>query len=489
MRILFVKPNMGLVHGQPYDDRGRMEPLTFAVLAGFTPERHEVYLCDDRFDPVPYGEPWDLVGITNEIYSARRAYEIADRFRASGVKVVIGGPHATLIPEEVARHADAVALGDIDGIWQTILDDAEAGCLKPVYRGLPLDGNELKPIRIRRDIFKGKPYLPVALTQFSRGCINFCEYCATSHLYHGCFPHRSPNEVADELARIGRKFVFFVDDNLVGNPEVAKVLFRKLIPLKLRWIGQASLKFASDPELMDLMVRSGCAGLVVGFESRDPANLAAMNKQFNLAGGSYDEVVERIRDTGIMLWSAFLLGYDHETADSIRETVNWALSKKFAFAAFNILTPYPGTAFYERMKAEGRLLYDGCWWLHDDYRFGYAAFRPKLISPEELSELGYQARIRHNTGFQILRRATDLKTNAKDFWSLFTYFAYNPIFRVEFHKKYEMMLGYRGHEREAREPRQPIITKASQQPCGAGIPVCLGSANTCLKTNETWKGL
>jgi radical SAM superfamily enzyme YgiQ (UPF0313 family) len=201
---------------------------------------------------------------------------------------------------------------------------------------------------------------------------------------------------------------------------------------------------------MDLMVRSGCAGLVVGFESRDPANLAAMNKQFNLAGGSYDEVVDRIRDSGIMLWAAFLLGYDHETADSIRETVDWALSKKFAFAAFNILTPYPGTAFYERMKAEGRLLYDGCWWLHDDYRFGYAAFRPKRISPEELSELGLQARVRHNTVYQILRRATDPKTNAKDLWSFFTYFAYNPIFRVEFRKKYEMMLGYRGHEREAR---------------------------------------
>ena len=190
-----------------------------------------------------------------------------------------------------------------------------------------------------------------------------------------------------------------------------------------------------------------------------------------------------------MLWAAFLLGYDHETAESIRETVDWALSKKFAFAAFNILTPYPGTAFYERMKAEGRLLYDGCWWLHDDYRFGYAAFRPKRICPEELSELGYQARIRHNTVFQILRRATDLKTNAKDFWSLFTYFAYNPIFRVEFHKKYEMMLGYRSHEREARSPRQPVITKAPQQPCGAGIPVCLGPANARLKTNETWKGL
>jgi radical SAM superfamily enzyme YgiQ (UPF0313 family) len=489
MRILFVKPNMGLVNGRPYDDRGRMEPLTFAVLAGFTPERHEVCLCDDRFEPVPYNETWDLVGITVEIYMARRAYEIADRFRAMGVKVIVGGPHVTLIPAEAAQHADAVALGDIDAVWQTILDDAEAGCLKPVYHGLLLDGTKLKQICLRRDIFKGKPYLPVTLTQFSRGCSNFCEYCATGSIYRGRFPHRSPKDVVNELARTGRKFIFFVDDNLIADVEAAKVLFQELIPLKLRWIGQASLNFASDPKLMNLMVRSGCAGLVVGFESRDPANLAAMNKQFNLAGGSYDEMVERIRDSGIMLWAAFLLGYDHETAESIRETVDWALSKKFAFAAFNILTPYPGTAFYERMKAEGRLLFDGCWWLHDDYRFGYAAFRPKRISPEELSELGYQARVRHNTVFQILRRATDLKTNAKDFWSLFTYFAYNPIFRVEFHKKYEMMLGYRGHEREARSPRQAVITKVPQQPCSTGIPVCLGSANARLKTNETWKGL
>jgi radical SAM superfamily enzyme YgiQ (UPF0313 family) len=449
MRILFVKPNMGLVQGRPYRDRGVMEPLTFAVLAGFTPERHEVCLCDDRFEPVPYDEPWDVVGVAAEIYMARRAYEIADRFRALGVKVVIGGPHATLIPAEAAQHADAVAVGDIDEVWQTILDDAEAGCLKPVYRGLPLNGNELKPIRIRRDIFKGKPYLPVTLTQFSRGCSNFCEYCATGAIYRGRFPHRSPREVVREVAGNGRKFVFFVDDNLIADPEAAKVLFQELIPLKLRWIGQASLNFASDPKLMNLMVRSGCAGLVVGFESRDPANLAAMNKQFNLAGGSYDEAVERIRDSGIMLWAAFLLGYDHETAGSIRETVDWALSRKFAFAAFNVLTPYPGTAFYERMKAEGRLLYDGCWWLHDDYRFGHAAFRPGRLSPEELAELGFEARLRHNSVFQILRRATDFKTNAKDFWSLLTYFAYNPIFRGELRKKHEMMLGYRGLEREA----------------------------------------
>ena len=486
MRILLVKPNMGLVQGRPYHDRGRMEPLTFGVLAGFTPECHDVHLCDDRFEPVPYTEPWDMVGINTEVYTARRAYEIADRFRTLGVKVILGGCHATMIPGEAARHADAVALGDIDGVWQNILEDAQTDCLKAVYHGLPLDGNELKPIQIRRDIFQDKSYLPVTLTQFSRGCPNVCEYCATGNLYRGRFQHRSLKEIASELAQNRQRLVFFVDDNLIADPEAAKALFRELIPLKLRWTGQASLKFASDPELMNLMVQSGCAGLVVGFESRDRANLAAMNKQFNLAGGSYDEVVERIRDTGIMLWAAFLLGYDHETVDSIRETVEWALSKKFAFAAFNILTPYPGTAFYERMKAEGRLLYDGRWWLHDDYRFGYAAFRPKRISPEELSELGFQARLKHNSLFQILRRATDIKTNAKDLQSLFIYFAYNPLFRNELFKKHEMMLGYRGHERESS---QPIIAQSLRMKESRTIPVMADGILGASIKSEIGEGL
>ncbi len=449
MRILFIKPNMGLVRGRPYHDRGRMEPHTFAVLAGFTPERHEVSLCDDRFEPVPYGEQWDLVGINTEIYTARRAYEIADRFRGNGVKVVLGGCHATMVPDEAALHADAIALGDTDEVWRTILEDAESGRLKPVYPGRSPDTGVNGPIHPRRDIYRGKKYLPVTLTQLSRGCVNTCEYCVTGNLYHGRFTSRSPQEVAGELARSGRKLVFFVDDNIIADLSAAKALFREIIPLKLRWTAQASLGFVADPELVDLMVRSGCAGLVVGFESRDPANLSAMNKMSNLDLGSYDEVVERIRDAGILLWAAFLLGYDHETAESIRDTLEWALSKKFAFSAFNILTPYPGTAFYERMKAEGRLLYDGCWWLHDDYRFGHAAFRPRHLTPEKLSELGHQARMRHNSLYQVLRRATDFKTNAKDFRSLLTYFAYNPLFRSEMLKKHGMLLGYRGIERGA----------------------------------------
>lgn len=445
MRILFIKPNMGLVQGVPYLDRGRMEPFTFAVLGGFTPPGHVVHLCDDRMEPVPYDEPWDLVGLNTEIYTARRAYEIADRFRTQGVKVVLGGCHTSLVPEEAQAHADAVALGEVDGVWAEIVADAAADALKPRYQGRP--GGDLATFAPRFDLFQGKRYLPVALTQLSRGCVNACEYCVTGNLYRGGTFVRNPQAVAEELARRGKQLVFFVDDNLLADGVAAKALLRALIPLKLRWSAQASLKFVGDSELMELMVRSGCAGLVVGFESLDPANLAAMNKGSNLAFGDYDAVVARIREAGILLWAAFLLGYDHETPASIRETLDWALSKKFAFSAFNILTPYPGTAFYERMKAEGRLLYAGRWWLHDDYRFGYAAFRPRHMAPETLSELGLEARLRHSSIFQILRRAMDPMTNAKNVWNLATYFAYNPLFRDEMLKKHGMVLGYRGQER------------------------------------------
>jgi radical SAM superfamily enzyme YgiQ (UPF0313 family) len=448
MRILFVKPNMGLVDGKPYLDRGRMEPLTFAVLAGFTPPGHEVALCDDRFEPVPYDEPWDVVGINTEVYTARRAYEIADRFRARGVKVVLGGYHTTMAPEESMRHADVAAVGDTDRQWPEILEDLAQGRAKPVYHAPPC-ANPIEGFDTRWGIFSGKKYLPVALTQFSRGCSGRCEYCATGNIYKGRYAYRAPKEVARELERDGRRFVFFVDDNLIASPERAKALLRELIPLKLRWTAQASLQFVADKEMMELMRKSGCAGLVVGFETRDAANLAAMNKSTNLACGAYDEVVERIRDAGLLIWAAFLLGYDHETVSSVRETVDWALSKRFAFAAFNILTPYPGTAFYARMRAEDRLLYDGAWWLHDDYRFGYGAFRPKRMTADQLAEEGLRARLQHSAVSQILRRAGDRKTNSKDVWSLLTYFAYNPLFRDEMLKKHGMMLGYRGYERQA----------------------------------------
>ncbi len=447
MKITFIKPNMGLVNGKPYYDRGRMEPLTFAVLKGLTPPEHECVLYDDRFEAVPYDDPTDLVALNTEIYTARRAYEIADQFRQRGVKVILGGYHATMIPEEASAHADAVVLGDAETVWPQLLEDAGSNRLQRTYRGCSGGVGPLEGIRTDWSIFAGKSYLPVRLTQFSRGCFNWCEYCATGNIYQRSHRCRPVQEVVGELARDGSRFVFFVDDNIVVNKPMAAELFRALIPLKISWFSQADLSFATDPALMELMIESGCSGLVVGFESLDPGNLKQMQKSCNLGFDSYDPLVERIREAGLLIWAAFLLGYDNDTPASVRATCEWALSKKFAFSAFNILMPYPNTPFYARMKAEGRLLYDGCWWLHDDYRFGLTGMRPKNCSAEELAQACLEARMRHSSVYQILHRATDTKTNMKNIWNLLHYFAYNPLFRDEMVKKHGMTLGYRGVER------------------------------------------
>jgi radical SAM superfamily enzyme YgiQ (UPF0313 family) len=465
MRIAFIKPNMGLVGGKPYYDNGRMEPLTFAVLAGLTPPQHEVELYDDRFEAIPFDEPYDLVGINTEIYTARRAYEIADAFRERGVQVVLGGYHTTMLPEESMAHADAVMVGDAEGLWPQVLHDAERRQLDSLYTGAPRQGPSLiNQVKTDWSIFDGKSYLSVRLTQFSRGCPNWCEYCATGNIYRRTHHHRSAEDVVGELRRDGSRLVFFVDDNIVADPEASRKLFRALIPLRIRWFSQASLNFSNDPELMDLMLESGCCGLVVGFESLDPKNLQLMKKNCNLQYESYDAAVESIRQAGLLIWAAFLVGYDNETVESIRATVDWALSKKFAFSAFNILMPYPSTPFYRRMEEEGRMLYDGKWWLHDDYRFGDAGFVPKNMSPQELSDAAFEARMRHNALSQIFRRSLDRKTHLKDFWSLATYLAFNPLFRDELLKKHGMMLGYRGQERPAPRLRRRSLTgrKADQ---------------------------
>jgi radical SAM superfamily enzyme YgiQ (UPF0313 family) len=447
MKITFIKPNMGLVQGQPYLDRGRMEPLTFAVLSGMTPPQHERVLYDDRFEAVPFDDPTDLVCINTEIYTARRAYEIADEFLKRDVAVILGGYHTTMIPSEGQKHATSVVIGDAESCWPQVLEDAENGSLKPLYLGMTCEAGKITGVKTDWSIFKGKSYIPVCLTQFSRGCPNSCEYCATGNIYRKTHRFREVSEVVDELRIDGRKFVFFVDDNIVADREAAVKLFKAIIPLKIRWFSQADLSFAADPELMDLMLESGCSGLVVGFESLDQESLKLMKKNCNIGLGSYDPLVENIRKSGLLIWAAFLLGYGMETPDSVKATCDWALTKKFAFSAFNILQPYPATPFYERCKEEGRLLYDGQWWLHDDYSFGQTGMEPSNCSAKELADACLEARLRHNSIYQILRRSTDTKTHMKDIWSFITYFAYNPLFRDEMLKKHDMILGYRGRER------------------------------------------
>ena len=246
-----------------------------------------------------------------------------------------------------------------------------------------------------------------------------------------------------EIKSQPRRLVFFVDDNMLCNHEQAKALCRELIPLRIHWVSQASIDMTEDAELMQLMAQSGCLGHVVGFESLDVENLHESRKTPNLiqAGRDYRAQLQVVRKYGLQLWAAFTLGYDHDTPESIARTVEFAIENKFCFAAFNILMPYPRTPLYELLRAEGRLLFDGKWWLHPDYRFNHAAFQPKQMSPDELTEACFQARRRFNSVGSILRRALDWRTNLRSPYRMGLYFRYNPLFRRETFKKQGMRLG------------------------------------------------
>lgn len=442
MKLTLIKPNIGRREHSLYVDEARMEPLQLGVLAGMTPPDVDLVLYDDRMEPIPYDEPTDLVGITVETFTARRAYEISAEFRQRGVPVIMGGMHATLLPEEVANHADAVFIGDTETRWPQVIADARQGQLKPIYHGPP--GIPQPGLCTRRDLFAGKSYLPITLLQFSRGCHFACDFCAVSVYFNHSHFCRSVREVIQEIEVQERKTLFFVDDNIVANPEAAKLLFRELIPLKVRWISQATIDMTRDQELMELMVRSGCMGHVIGFESLDARNLRAMKKSASFIGGyeHYQPQLDILRAYGLHTWAAFTIGHDYDTRASIEETLEFALTNRFAFAAFNILMPYPGTPLYRRLQSEDRLLYDGTWWLHPEYRFNYAAFRPRMMSPDELTEAGLQARTRFNSAGAILRRLF-ARENLHSLYHLGELLSYSILFRKEVYKKHGMRFGVR----------------------------------------------
>ncbi len=399
-------------------------------------------MYDDRMEQIPYDEPTDLVAITVETFTARRAYEISEEFRRRGVRTVMGGMHAMLIPDEVAEHCDCVIIGDAEPVWAEMIEDHRRGMLKRRYEPVQPSCPQINVIT-RRDIFEGKGYLPITLLQFSRGCSHRCSFCASSVYFKAHHYCRPVDDVIREIKSQKRKLLFFVDDNIVCNREKAKELFRALIPLKIHWVSQGSIDMLGDSELMELMVKSGCLGLVIGFESISPECISEMNKGTNRKGSAdmYSDEIKQLRKWGLQTWAAFTVGHDGDTMESIRATCDFAIKNKFTFAAFNILMPYPNTPLYEKMKREGRLLYDGKWWLHEDYRFNYSSIVPKNMTPDELTEISFDCRSRFNSPMSIIKRALEPHTNMRTPYRFATYLIYNPLFRKEVFKKQGMRFG------------------------------------------------
>ncbi len=391
MRLTLIFPAIGRRRGTPYLRLWQMEPLSMAMLAALTPRDIELRFYDDRLEDIPFDEPTDLVAMTVETYTARRAYQIASEYRKRRVPVVMGGFHPSLCPDEAARFAETVVIGEAENLWPRVVDDYRHGTPGNIYRESSRPAlNGLLP---RRDIFAGKRYLPLGLVEAGRGCAMPCEFCAIQSVYNATHQRRPLDAIVaevDGLRRKKRRF-FFVDDNLALHADEAKELLRALIPMRIRWLGQLSVTVAQDEELLDLLRRSGCAGVLIGFESLDRENLAAMNKQFNLGTGFYERAMANLRRHGIGVFGTFVFGYERDTSATIAEALAFTLEQGFYLAAFNHLVPFPGTPLYRRLAQEKRLLKPE-WWLDPNYRFNDVAFRPAAIEPGELREACLAAR-------------------------------------------------------------------------------------------------
>jgi len=444
--VTFIYPCVGRFPDAGYVRSWQMQPLSIAILSALTPATWERSFYDDRLEEIDFDEPTDLVAISIETYTARRGYQIAAEYRKRGVPVVMGGYHATFRPDETLKHADAVCVGGAEGVWARILDDTVAGALSGVYDCPSPKG--FGGVTPDRSIFRGKNYFKIGLIETSRGCRLRCKFCSISAFHNATYRRRPVSEVVAEIRTLKEKLVFFVDDNVIGDTTNAKELFRALIPLKIRWISQATVDVARDPELLDLMVRSGCTGLLIGFESLDPADLATIGKSFNTSV-DYATALTALRKRGIPVYGTFMFGLFADTPEHFQRTAHFAAQQRMLLAAFNHVVPFPGTPLYDQLQEDGRLPYDR-WWLSEDYRFGEPAFLPPHMTPDELALRCLRVRQDFYSLKSILTRTVAFSVNFRSLRLTASFIGLNLLLRREISQKNGIPLGLQDAETGAR---------------------------------------
>jgi radical SAM superfamily enzyme YgiQ (UPF0313 family) len=403
-RLTFVHPAIGHRAGESYIRTWQMESLPVANLAGLTPRDVDMTFFDDRMEAIDYDKPTDAVAIPIETYTAGRAYQIASEYRRRGVPVVMGGFHATLVPDEVERYAEAVVTGEAESVWGQVIDDLRHGTLKRRYRA---EQHPLSAIRVDRSLFRGKRYLPIGLVETGRGCGFRCEFCAIQTFFSNTYRGRPIADVIEELKSLKdqKKFFFFVDDNFAGDLKAGKPLLAELAKLNIRWLTQMSIDAAHDEEFLAELYKAGCRGVLIGFESLNEENLKIMNKRFNTMRTGFRGALANLRKHRIFVYGTFIFGYEHDTHRSFDEAVDFAVDEGMYIAAFNHLTPFPGTPLYKRLQDEGRLRYEN-WWLDPEYRYNALPFTPKTLTPDEVTEGCVSARRRFYGWPNIMRRST-----------------------------------------------------------------------------------
>lgn len=387
-RLLLIHPaprSLSVGFGQT--EGWGLPPLSLAYVAALTPPSWDVKIVDECVEILDFDEPFDLVGITAYTANAPRAYEISKRYRSKGVTVVLGGIHATMLPDEALQHVDAVVLGEAEPVWGQVISDHERGALARRYEA-PRQPLIRLPIP-RRDLLSRRYKLEAIQT--TRGCPFRCEFCAVTAFNGSDYRQRPVEDVLDELETIEGPVVYFIDDNFFGTKqhrERSIALCRGMLErgIKKTWVTQATLNVAQDEEVMKHARDAGCIGVLVGIESIQRETLKAMKKAANLQFGA-DGMAEAIRNLhryGIGVCAAFIFGHDHDDLGVFEDTLKYVRETGIDAVNPSLLTPYPGTALFERLQREGRLIYRS--YPEDWERFdeNNVTFIPKRMSVTDL---------------------------------------------------------------------------------------------------------
>lgn len=382
MRITLISPK-----GPLYRHRGgiwtkslRYMPLTLPTLAALIPPELDVQLTclDEGIQDVDLNLEADIVGMTVLTGSAMRAYELSRHFRSRGIKVVLGGPHVTLVPDDAQPHADAIVVGYAEQEWPRLLKDFAAGNLKPRYNQAPnleIGGYPLP----KRDVLPRSKYLTSFVFEANRGCIHSCSFCVVPAAWGRKPFQKPPEEIVEDIKRERANQAIFIDLNLISDREYAWRLFEAILPLKIQWYGLSTTLLVEDPPLLDLASRSGCRGLLMGLESINKKNLQKSCKGFNKPT-QFNELVKKLHDKNIALQGCFVFGLDEDGPDVFLETARIAVEAKIDLPRFAVVTPFPATGLYKQLESEGRIFTKN-WELYDGQ---HVVFQPARMSIEDL---------------------------------------------------------------------------------------------------------
>jgi len=392
MKIRFIQPTQLDETGTAVKYKKLFMPfVTTATLAGLTPDGIDVAITEEHVEDVDFEEDVDLVAVTAQTNQAPRAYQIGDAFRERGKPTILGGIHASMCSDEALEHFDAIVIGEAEDIWETVVADAKAGNLKRVYEA------SAKPDLARScvprfDLLDFRQYVippfartPLIPIQTSRGCPNRCEFCSVAAFLGNRIRRKPVANVMREIEAVRPSRVFFTDDNLTASPSYARELFEALKALRLRWACQMSTQIIKFPDLIDRAAEAGCHETFIGVESLNPRSLEAVDKSFNKVE-RYAELFARLKKVGILPQVSLMFGLDGDTPESLRRTIDTFMHWDINYVYIHIVTPFPGTVLYDRVKDNGRI-FERDWSLYDGT---HCVLRPIGLSVQELNEIVWE---------------------------------------------------------------------------------------------------